>query len=38
MENKAYEALVQDGCQPFHPLGLGFDGLDKLGEYKNIIS
>lgn len=35
---EAYEALIQDGGQPCHPIEPGFNVLDKPGECDDIIS
>ena len=37
-ERDAYDTLVQDGCQPSHPIDLGFKVLDYPGKYSDIVS
>ncbi|KAI9670499.1 MAG: hypothetical protein M1817_004366 [Caeruleum heppii] len=37
-ENEAYEALIQDGCHPSHPVHRRFDVLDDPGDHKAIVS
>ena len=36
-ETNAYNALLQDGGQPSHPVFVGFDDLDGLKEYADIL-
>lgn len=37
-EREAYEALIREGGQPWHPIKPGFNILDKPEECKDIIS
>ena len=37
-EREAYDALVQEGGQPSHPVELEFGILDNTEEYKDIVS
>ena len=38
IELEAYNALVDEGGRPSHPIGPNFDILDEPGDYKEIIT
>ncbi len=38
IEKEAYEALIREGGQPSHPIGITFSDAKKLREYHHIIS
>lgn len=37
-ETESYNALVNDGGRPSHPISLGYDAANNLEEYREILS